>query len=260
MHFRAAGEEGAPLLVLHASPGSSRQQLGLIADFAGNARVFAPDTPGNGDSVALADREPTIPELAEAMLTFLDIQGIERVCVYGTHTGAAIGAELALAAPDRVSHLVMDGISHMRGEELAEALARYAPPFEPDHDGAGMIRLFRFCRDQFLFFPWYRHTRESRRDGGLPPAADLHALVTEVMKAGSTYHRNYHAAFKWPAAERLPLLTCPTLIVAARNDPLHDATRQLAGGRRFISLPRFDHPDYRAARHAVMTAFFDEDT
>jgi pimeloyl-ACP methyl ester carboxylesterase len=57
MHYRQAGV-GVPLLTLHASPGSSRQLMPLIADLAAGAQVIAPDTPGNGDSPALFDREP----------------------------------------------------------------------------------------------------------------------------------------------------------------------------------------------------------
>lgn len=258
MHYRCAGDGGEALLILHASPGSSRQQVRLIEDFAGEARVFAPDTPGNGDSEPLSDREPTVPDLAAAALAFCDAMNLATVRVYGSHTGAAIAAELAILAPQRVSALVLDGVSLMQGADLAEALERYAQPFEPDLDGAYLMRLFQFCRDQFLFYPWYDRTRAGRRDGGLCSAADLHALITEVMKANTTYHRNYHAAFRWAADERLPLVECPLLVMAAGNDPLHASSARLAGGLagvRFAELPRFDAPDFRAGRKAVMARF-----
>ncbi|KMS56485.1 alpha/beta hydrolase [Novosphingobium barchaimii LL02] len=259
VHYRCAGEKGQPLLILHASPGSSRQQVRLIEDFAGEAMVFAPDTPGNGDSEALSAKEPEIAALAGAMLEYLDAMGLEQVRVYGSHTGAAIAAELAILAPERVSHLVLDGVSLMEGAELEEILATYAFPFEPDLDGAYLARLFQFCRDQYLFFPWYRRTREGRRDGGLGSAEDLHAWVTEVMKASTTYHLNYRAAFKWPADRRLPLIQCPVLVTAAVNDPLYDASARLAPllpHGRFLELPRFDDPGFRTLRHDAMAAFF----
>ena len=259
MHYRHAGDSGEPLLILHASPGSSRQQVRTIEDFAGEARVFAPDTPGNGDSDALSDQEPTIPELAAAALAFIDAIGLEKVRVYGSHTGAAIGTELAILAPDRVSALVLDGVSLMQGEELADVLARYAFPFEPDLEGAYLMRLFQFCRDQYMFFPWYNRTRAGRRDGGLGSAADLHAWITEVMKAATTYHLNYRAAFKWPADKRMPLLQCPTLVTAAVNDPLYDssvALEKLLKDGSFAELPRLDAAEFRGARKAAMDSFF----
>lgn len=256
-HYRMAGD-GAPLLALHASPGSSRQLVGLIRSLADGHTVYAPDTPGNGDSAVLFDREPTIAELAEAELRFLDAMGLETVDVYGSHTGAAIAAELAILAPDRVRRLVLDGLSWLTPDELEEILANYAFPFVPDQDGSYLIRLFQFCRDQYFFFPWYNRTRAGRRDGGLGSAQDLHAWVTEVMKASETYHLNYRAAFKYDAKDRLPRLAVPTLAIAGENDPLVAITEELAGlvpGGRFQRLPRFDAPDFAAHRKAAITAF-----
>jgi pimeloyl-ACP methyl ester carboxylesterase len=257
-----AGDAGEPLLIIHASPGSSRQQVRLIEDFAGEARVFAPDTPGNGDSEPLGPDEPEMTDLAAAVLAFLDAKGLDRVRVYGSHTGASIATELAIMAPGRVSHLVLDGLSAMSPEELEDVLANYAFPFQPDLDGAYLIRLFQFCRDQYLFFPWYKRTRAGRRDGGLGGADDLHAWVTEVMKGATTYHLNYRAAFRWQPAPRLPLVQCPTLLMAAINDPLFDHSRDAgaflnsAPGSRFLELPRMDDPEFRTVRHDAMAALF----
>jgi pimeloyl-ACP methyl ester carboxylesterase len=260
IHYREAGS-GEPILALHASPGSSRQLLGLIRDLAGDARVIAPDTAGNGDSEALFDREPVIPELAEAVLRFMDVMGLETVRLYGSHTGAAIAAELAILAPERISRVVLDGVSWLTPEELEDILANYAFPFEPDQNGAYLTRLFQFCRDQYLFYPWYRRTRSARRDGGMGSAADLHAWALEVMKANETYHLNYRAAFKWDGRERLPLLSVPALLIAAETDPLLDSTRHLTGlaqDGRFVALPRSDAADFGALRKAAIESFFAE--
>ena len=258
IHYREAGS-GEPILALHASPGSSRQLLGLVRDLAGSARVIAPDTAGNGDSEALFDREPVIPELAEAVLRFMDAMGLEKVRLYGSHTGAAIAAELAILAPERISHVVLDGVSWLTPEELEDILANYAFPFVPDQNGSYLTRLFQFCRDQYLFYPWYRRTRSARRDGGMGSAEDLHAWALEVMKASETYHLNYRAAFKWDGRARLPLLTVPALLAAAETDPLLDSTRELndlVRGGHFVALPRSDASDFRERRKAVIESFF----
>lgn len=258
IHYREAGS-GEPILALHASPGSSRQLLGLVRDLAGSARVIAPDTAGNGDSEALFDREPVIPELAEAVLRFMDAMGLEKVRLYGSHTGAAIAAELAILAPERISHVVLDGVSWLTPEELEDILANYAFPFVPDQNGSYLTRLFQFCRDQYLFYPWYRRTRSARRDGGMGSAEDLHAWALEVMKASETYHLNYRAAFKWDGRARLPLLTVPALLTAAETDPLLDSTRELndlVRGGHFVALPRSDASDFRERRKAVIESFF----
>ena len=123
MHYREAGaaHRGIPLLALHASPGSSRQLVRLLAGLAEHGHVIAPDTPGNGDSEPLV-REPTIPQLAEAMVQLLDAKGIDRVDVYGSHTGAAIAVELAILAPGRVRSVTLDGLSTFDEAERAEIL------------------------------------------------------------------------------------------------------------------------------------------
>lgn len=258
MHYRYAGR-GEPLLLLHASPGSSRQQLRLIGDFAGQMRVVAPDTPGNGDSDAFGPDETSIIELAAAMLAFMDAVGLDRVNLYGSHTGAAIASELAILAPARIGKIVLDGISNTRDEKLKWILANYAFPFEPDLDGAYLVRILQFCRDQYLFYPWFDRSRAARLDNGIGDAADLHALMVEVMKASQTYHRNYRAAFRWDAEARLPLVKSPVLLLAAENDPLYEDTEGLAPSLtdvRFARMPRLDAPDYATTRADAMSAFF----
>lgn len=255
VHYREAGA-GDVLLLLHGSPGSSRQLVRLIARFASTMRVIAPDTPGNGDSAALPGDAPTIADLAAATLEFLDRKGIGSARVYGTHTGAAIGAELALLAPDRVHSLVLDGIGHWEGEALADVLANYAHPFTPDTQGDYVQRLLEFCQNQYLFYPWYRRTEAARRTGGLPPPEDFHALVTEVMKGATTFHRNYRAAFQWNARGRLPLVDKPALFMASESDPLFEDTKALAAGRSLAVLPALTDPAFAGARQAAMTQFF----
>jgi pimeloyl-ACP methyl ester carboxylesterase len=260
MHYRHGGE-GRPFLTLHASPGSSRQLAGLIGEFTRTNRVIAPDTPGNGDSTPLFDREPTIVDLAGAMERFLDAMQLDTVNLYGSHTGAAIATELAILAPSRINAVVLDGVSQLTPEELEDILAHYAFPFPADREGAYLARVFQFCRDQYLFFPWYNRTRGGRRDNRLGSAVDIHAWVVEVLKANETYHLNYRAAFKWDAEGRLPLLTRPTLLIAGENDPLLESTRALAAvlpGGRYTALPRFDAPDFAEQRAATLRTFYAE--
>lgn len=257
IHYRHAGE-GQPLLLLHSSPGSSRQLVGLIDALASAFYGIAPDTAGNGDSTPLSIPQPAIADYAARLPWLLDALGVDRVAVYGSHTGAAIACDLAILHPDRVSHVVLDGIGLWSAPEQAELLQRYAMPFAPDMDGAYLIRAFHFCRDQYLFYPWYDHTRAARRDATMPPASDLHSWFVEVLKAAETYHLAYRAAFSWDAAGRLPLVSCPALLMAGADDPLVDATRSAAPllpDGCFLDLPRFDAPDFSAVRTAAMIQF-----
>ena len=89
IHYREAGlENTVKVLMLHASPGSSKQLEPLIARLAENFHVFAPDTLGNGDSMAPLQDQPEIADYANVMIEFLDRLELNKVHLYGTHTGA----------------------------------------------------------------------------------------------------------------------------------------------------------------------------
>jgi pimeloyl-ACP methyl ester carboxylesterase len=260
MHYRTAGA-GAPLLALHGSPGSSKQLGKLIRDLSARRHVIAPDTAGNGDSEKLPLAAPLIGDLAAILPGFLDSLAVGQVDLYGSHTGAAIAAELAILVPDRIRRVVLDGIQLLTPEARAEIMARYAFPFPADLDGAYLLQAFQFCRDQYLFYPWYDRTRQAQRSGGLPHPNDLHEWVLEVLKANETYHLNYLAAFEWEASKRLPLLALPTLVIASENDPLAEDTREAAHmlpNGRFVALPRSDAPDFAALRLSAIDGFLAE--
>ena len=56
----------------------------------------------------------------------------------------------------------------------------------------------------------------------------------------------------------MPLVSCPTLLIAAENDPLIGDTRgaaSMAKAGRYVDLPRYDAPDYAARRKTVIGAF-----
>lgn len=257
VHYRHAGE-GPPLVMLHASPGSSKQLEGAIVGLARSRRVIAPDTPGNGDTPALAGNPPTIATLAAATVQFLDVMNLDQVDLYGSHTGADIAAEVAIIAPGRVRRLIQDGAGLFTPEESAEYLEHYARPFPPDLDGAYLLRAFTFCRDQYFFFPWYARDRAHSRGGGLPAPEKLHEWVLEVLKASTTYHHNYRAAFAYPTAERLKLVPQPTLAIATEDDPLGPATKAIVPMMQnaiYRQLPRSDSPDYRAAFTTAIETF-----
>jgi pimeloyl-ACP methyl ester carboxylesterase len=260
MHYRTAGD-GPVLMLFHASPGSSKQLEALIRAFATTHRVIAPDTPGNGDSEPLPIRAPAIGDYAAAMVQFMGALGIERADVYGSHTGSCIAAEVAMLAPHQVRRVVHDGAGVFTAQEVAEHLEHYAHPFEPDLDGAYLMRAFMFCRDQFLFFPWYARSRKARRDSGMGSKQALHFWVVEVLKAATTYPLAYRAAFSYPARERLPMVRQPTLCMAAEDDPLRDGTRDVATlvqGGKFVQLPRYDAADYQSRLVGAVNDFLAE--
>jgi pimeloyl-ACP methyl ester carboxylesterase len=218
---RMEGEGQVPLLLLHASPASGWFSQGLMRALreAGHlAPILAPDTLGNGDSAAPAPDHPDIAYFAGSMVRMMDALGIERVDVYGTHTGARIACEMAAAFPRRVRRVILDGITEYSDELRAAVIENYAPRVEPDAYGRHLIWAFNFCRDQALFFPHFMQDAQHRLSVPMPPPEILHRITLDVLKSWDTYSKPYIAAFEYSAFERMALVSAPTLLLKPETE------------------------------------------
>ncbi|MCB2106916.1 MAG: alpha/beta fold hydrolase [Rhodobacteraceae bacterium] len=222
VHYRTAGQSRGgklPLYMVHGGPGSSRGLETIVGNLGRNRRVIAADTLGYGDSAA---PEPDVPEIeyyTDSVLRILDALGIEKVDYYGSHTGAHIGTELAIRAPDRVRRLIFDGVTMFAPEERDDYLANYAPAIKPDMYGRQLTWAWHFVRDMSLFFPHFRHDASHRLPRGLPSAEGLHNSVLDVLKALTTYHKSYNAVFRHKFDQRLPLVEHEVLCITRSSDP-----------------------------------------
>jgi pimeloyl-ACP methyl ester carboxylesterase len=243
---RAGGATGSgdrdalPLLMLHASPGSGEMLAGLIWAMASDGRrVLALDTLGNGDSDKPHWDTAEIADYARVVLEAADALELPRFDLYGSHTGALIAAEVAIGAPERVSRLILDGVTLFDAAETADLLANYTPPLHPSGDGTHLLFAWSFLRDQLLYWPWYRRTADSVRLVEPAGPDELQRWLLELLKSGETYPIAYRAAFRYPTRARMPLLRTPTLMVADASDMLLDSTARaakLAPGATFARL------------------------
>ena len=223
VHFRSNGDlrgEKRPLAMIHSSPASALTLVPLMKELAGSRPSFAPDTLGNGDSCKPQMAVPDIAYYADAVGRTLDALGIGAIDIYGSHTGGAIATELSIRQPERVKHLIIDGIGLYSEELQRDMLENYTPEITPDAFGAQFHWAWQFVRDQALFFPWYKRDAEHQRTSGLPSPVQLHALVMEVLKSIETYHMGYRASFRYAKRDRLPLVGVPTMMIFETSDPL----------------------------------------
>jgi pimeloyl-ACP methyl ester carboxylesterase len=264
VHYRHAGRasERPGLGMIHQSPGSSKQLEGVIAALGAGRRVIAPDTLGNGDSSSAPIDKPDIPMLAEAAFEALDQLLPGTFDLYGSHTGASIAMEIALNHPGRVRRLIIDGMGLYAAEEQSDILQSYAREIAPDLEGTHLLKVWHFCRDQYLFWPYYNRTAEGRLPNGLPDAGHFHDFVVEVLKAMRTYHQSYRAAFRHPKRDRLVQLRLPVLVTCSPSDMLHRYFAEVAAlvpGARTADLPAWDNPDHDALAAKVLAGFLDGD-
>jgi pimeloyl-ACP methyl ester carboxylesterase len=226
VHYRTAspalperdGISPIPLVMLHASPGSAKLLEPLIARLGNSRAVYAPDTLGNGDSSAPVSDKADIRYFAQVHVQAIDQLGIERFDLYGSHTGANIACEIAIAHPGRVRKLILDGVSQYTDDERDDMLKHYAPGVAIDMNGSQLAWIYQFVRDVYLFWPWYKRDAAHRRSIGLPSADELHDKAVEVIKATRTYHIPYRAAIGYDKTSRLPLVRVPTLLACAQTD------------------------------------------
>ncbi|WP_051751966.1 alpha/beta fold hydrolase [Streptosporangium amethystogenes] len=220
VHYTSAGQ-GLPIVLLHASPGDYRPLRGLVEELARWFTVYALDTPGHGGSDPLPVAEPAMADYGAALGETLTALGLERVHLYGTHTGAKVALAFAVAQPGRVASLVLDGLGISTPEERADQLANYLPPIARRGDGTHLVEAWHRVRNMYLFWPWYNERPEARLASAMPSPGYLHEVTTGMLETGGTYSLAYRAAFVCDPAPLLARLAVPSLLFASPGDPLH---------------------------------------
>ena len=226
VHYAEAGS-GAPLLLLHATPGSFRAFEALIPLLARHFRVIAADTPGYGNSDPVAPGPLRIEAFAERMEALLDALGLERAHVLGLHTGNKIAAAMAARRPSRVDRLVLAGHTHSllvdkatRDAEIRHLIGHYFPRFQPGADGAHEVRqwLMAHADVQKLWWPAALLAGE--------PAAAAASVAAEVRQAESmvidhllgwrSIVPTYDAVFDFDLEAAIRRIEAPTLVLELR--------------------------------------------
>lgn len=106
-HARLCGS-GPAVVLVHGLAVSGLYFVPLIRRLALSHVVLAPDLPGHGRA-ATPPRALTVPELADALLEWLDVVGLERPLLVGNSVGCQIAVDLAVRFPERAAGLVLVG-------------------------------------------------------------------------------------------------------------------------------------------------------
>ena len=128
-----------PLLALHGFMGTGADWQPVAERVAGP--VVAPDLPGHGTAVGLAEAAYTVDGAADRLVAELDRRQLDRVVVAGYSMGGRLALHLALRHPDRVAALGLVSASpglptasaraarRRLDAQRAEAIARDLPGF-----------------------------------------------------------------------------------------------------------------------------------
>ena len=191
--------------------------------------MIALDQRGHGESEKLYEPQAYEREtLAGDVLNLMDHLGVDRADIFGYSMGTRTALELAIAAPDRVSNLILGGIGGkllepspaVVGEPMADAMLAEDPATisEP------MLRSFRQFADE--------------------QGEDLKALAAVTQVKNSPLDRE--------AMARLPM---PVLVVAGQGDTGAgdpEALARVFPHGKGVSIPGCDH--FSAIPHALTKA------
>ena len=190
-----------PLLLMHMNPRSSDEYRELMPILAQQRQVIAMDLMGFGDS----DKPPrlyTIEDYAKTVIALLDELGIEKISIFGNHTGGFVAGEVAAAYGDRVSKLILANAPGFGEKGKARLFELFEKGFKIKEDGSHLME---------------RWNARSRYIG----SAQLnHRWVLDDLKCfGHPLYAVWAVGnYCLKAEERLRLIDCPTLILWGMDD------------------------------------------
>jgi pimeloyl-ACP methyl ester carboxylesterase len=223
---------GPPLLMIHGLGSSGDDWAFQREEFARHFTLILPDLRGSGRS-AKPPGPYSIVQFAADLWGLLDALGIESTHLLGFSLGGAVAQEMALLQSARVRKLV-----------LCNALANYR---------TDTPRKWMEARMQVALV----HVLGLRRTARLianrlfphEDQAPKRQRVVDVVVANpkSAYLATIHALIGWSALERLQVIACPVLILAAE----HDYTPLAAKRDEAAHFPQMEFVVIEGSRHGT---------
>jgi non-heme chloroperoxidase len=132
LHYAEQGDPDAhPLILLHGYTDSWFSFSRVLPQLAATYRVYALDQRGHGDSDRPEDGY-TLPDYAADVVAFMDAMGLASATLVGHSMGSLVAQQVALAAPQRLTRLVLIAsattVRHEGVLELQRAVEMFDDP------------------------------------------------------------------------------------------------------------------------------------
>lgn len=206
IHYEVRGS-GQRLLFLNGSGASLADLAPLISLLTESFEVLAFDQRGIGRSPCPRDSY-TMADLAADALSLADLLEWQHFRLMGISFGGMVAQELAVTAPERIDRLALvctssggAGGSSFPLETLAE--------MEPDE----MTTVSAEIMDTRFTPEWLK---DHKSDGLL--AGALNRLASDAVTQDRGFGLQLQARRGHDVFERLPRITCPTLVASGRYD------------------------------------------
>jgi pimeloyl-ACP methyl ester carboxylesterase len=204
VHYQICeGGSRDPIVLIHMTASAANSYDALMGALAGQFTTIACDSPNYGQSFR-TDREATIDYMAEVWLEAITALGVDRFHVLGHHTGASIGVEIAVQAPERVLSATLSGLVYTTPEENVVFAEKFIQPNPITNYGTQFIGA------------WTRVM--TTMDGADLPSEFNHRETVGTLVAGEKWAWGYEAVFRYHPAEQLRKVTCPIFLATGLLD------------------------------------------
>jgi pimeloyl-ACP methyl ester carboxylesterase len=230
--------EGPDVLFVSGLADEGACWVDQVAGLADRFRLTTFDNRGVGRS-ATPPGEFAIADFAADTIALMDALGLERVHLVGSSMGGAIAQEVALAAPERVRTLVLNG-TWCRGDRFLHEIFR---SWIWAAQKADSIRDFLVAVNLWCFAP--RIWNEGIMDGWLEAAE-----ASPYQQSVDAFVRSAEALIRHDSADRVGAIACPTLITVGELDLVLPPrfSRELherIAGSRLVVVPGQGHQPFQ---------------
>lgn len=210
LHHEIAGTDGAPVLLLGGSLGTTLEMWDGQLPLAERLRLVRFDHRGHGGS--LAPPGPyEIADLGRDVLALMDALGIERASYCGASIGGMVGMWLGANAPDRVERLVLI------------CTAAHLPPASAWRERAAAV-LEAGSPEVVADSVVERWLTPDYAAKHVDVQAKLRAMLVASNAAG--YAACCGAIERMDLRDQLPSIDVPTLVISGSDDPATPIERQ----------------------------------
>lgn len=180
-----------------------------------------------------------ITDFAADTIALMDAVGLERPHVVGSSMGGAIAQELALAHPDRVRSLVLNG-TWCRGDRFLHEIFRN---WMWSAQKADSIRDFLVTVNLWCFSP--RIWNDGTMDGWIDAAE-----ASPYAQSVDAFCRSSEALIQHDTADRIAAISAPTLVTVGELDlclPARyaEAIAERIPGARVVVVPAVGHQPFQ---------------
>ncbi|GAA2333471.1 alpha/beta hydrolase [Streptomyces kunmingensis] len=201
LHYVEYGD-GEPVLLLHQTPRSWTEYLGVLPLVGARYRAIAMDTLGYGAS-AKPEGPHSVERFADGVGDLVEALGLDRFHLVGHHTGGAIAVEVAARFQDRVASLTLSATAFVDDEKRSGVGGHgRVDHVDPKPDGSHLRELWDRRRG------FYRPGEE----------AALTRYVIDALTVLDRVEEGHESLRRYVMEPRLPQITARTLAVCASGD------------------------------------------